>query len=183
MEEVLQQVPPEAWPLIDTLFNMTLLFTGLWLAWTIFVMWRRSASNLTSISGASPNKRANPDFLSVDQKARRDALKRGDEFEKDLDNRERDEARELKKKARRQESAISRIGRLVSFFMALFSVATMISGTIFQVTIMGRYWEQYSAGERLAYVIKEHPIGVAVTAAVILYNVINFVVRYKSEKV
>ena len=183
MEEALRQVPPEAWPLIDTLFNLTLLFTGLWLAWTLFVMWRRSASNLTAVRGVGANKKATPDFLSVDEKARREALKRGDEFEKDLERRERDEERNLKRAKRRQESMVSRIGRLISLFMALFSVATMISGTIFQVTIMGRYWEQYSAGERLSYVVREHPIGVAVTAAVILYNVINFVVRYRSERV
>ena len=58
----------------------------------------------------------------------------------------------------------------------------MISGTVFQVTNMGRIWAQYSAGERFIGVLTAHPIGVSVTAAVILYNLVTFVTNRKWEQ-
>ena len=182
LQDVVIAVPQEAWPLINTLFNIVMAVTGVWLAWTAFIWWRRSASNLTTMSGATPNRKATPDFLSVDEKARKEAIKRGESFDKELDRREREDEKALAKAARKDETVIGRIGRLVSFGMALFSVATMISGTVFQVSIMGRYWEQYSASERLLAVIQNHPIGVTVTVLVIVYNIVNFVMNYKTER-
>ncbi|MEM7492433.1 MAG: hypothetical protein AAF296_03570 [Pseudomonadota bacterium] len=181
VRNALEAVPPEAWPLIEILFNVTLVFTALWLGWTVFVAWRRSASNLTAIRGASANPAAEPDFLSVDKKARKEAIARGEAFDKELQRRDRDEAAAARNAARKKETMLGRVGRLVSFGMALFSIATMISGTMFQVSIMGRYWEQYSASERLVSVIENHPIGVAVTVAVILYNIVTFVMKRSQE--
>jgi len=128
MEDVISTIPPDAWPLIDVLFNIVTAVTAVWLAC------------------------------------------------------EREDKNTLKKAAQKGETVIGRIGRLVSFGMALFSVATMISGTVFQVSIMGRYWEQYSASERLMAVIQNHPIGVAVTVLVIVYNIFNFIMNYKAER-
>ncbi|WP_084395933.1 hypothetical protein [Henriciella aquimarina] len=181
MEDAINSIPPDAWPVITILFNVTCAVTALWLVWTVFVLWRRRASNLTTASGASPNRKATPDFLSIDEKAREEALKRGEAYETYLDKRDRDEARAAERERRRKETMISRFGRLISFGMALFSLATMISGTMFQVSIMGRYWEQYSAGERLTRVVQEHPVGVTVTVAVILFNIITFVSNRKWE--
>ena len=65
--------------------------------------------------------------------------------------------------------------------MALFSLATMISGTIFQVSIMGAYWEQFSAGERIMAMIRHYPLGVAVTVFVIGYNLITFFINRQWE--
>ena len=182
MQDVINAVPPDAWPLIDILFNIVMAVTGFWLAWTAFIWWRRSASNLTTMSGVTANKKAAPDFLSVNQKARKDAIKRGESFDKELSRREREEEKALERTAQKDETAVGRIGRLISFGMALFSIATMISGTVFQVSIMGRYWEQYSASERLLAVIQNHPIGVAVTVLVIAYNVFTFITNYKTER-
>lgn len=182
MQDVISTIPSEAWPLIETLFNIVMAVTGVWLAWTAFIWWRRSASNLTTASGAIPNKKASPDFLSVDEKARKEAIKRGESFDKELSRREREDEKAQKKAALKNETPIGRIGRLISFGMAMFSIATMISGTVFQVSIMGRYWEQYSASERLLAVIQNHPIGVTVTVLVIVYNIFNFITNYKSER-
>ncbi|WP_300394339.1 hypothetical protein [Henriciella sp.] len=181
MEDAINTVPPDAWPLITVMFNVTCVVTALWLAWTIFIIWRRRASNLTAVRGARVNRNAAPDFLSVDEKARKSALARGEAYEKTLNQRDLDEAKAAELKLRKKESLVARIGRLVSFGMALFSLASMISGTVFQVSIMGRYWEQYSAGERLMAVIQEHPIGVAVTVGVILFNIVTFVSSRKWE--
>jgi uncharacterized membrane protein YdbT with pleckstrin-like domain len=119
--------------------------------------------------------------LSVDKKARKEAIKRGEQFEKELDQQDRDDERAARRLARSQETRMGRIARLISLFMALFSLATVVSGTVFQVTFMGRIWEQYSASERLLGVIKAHPIGVAVTIIVILYNLVTFVTNRKWE--
>jgi len=180
MDDVLEAIPPEVMPYVGIMFNILAVVTALWLAWTVFIWWRRSASNLTSVSDSVPNKKAQPDFLEVDKKARAEAIKRGETFEKELERRERDEAREAKRSGRK-ETRMGRLGRFMSLGMALFSLATMISGTLFQVTIMGRYWEQYSAGERLMKVVTEHPIGVSITVAVILYNIVSFFTNRKWE--
>ena len=50
MQETLDRIPPEAWPLIDLLLNVTMIVAAVWLAITIFVLWRRQASNLTPVT-------------------------------------------------------------------------------------------------------------------------------------
>ena len=179
MEESLKSIPPEAWPFIGFLFNVTIIFTMVWLGLTLFINMRRSASNLTPINSVSVKKKAQPDFLTTDKKARKEALKRGDDFEKELSEAEKNQERAMRRMQRRKETPIGRAGRLITLGMAIFSLATMVSGTIFQVSIMGRYWEQYSASERLTSVVTKHPIGVAITAGVILYN---FVIFFKNRK-
>ncbi|HPE46831.1 MAG TPA: hypothetical protein PLR76_00465 [Hyphomonas sp.] len=180
MEETLRSIPPEAWPLIDILFNVTCAVTAVWLAVSVFIWWRRSASNLTTVSSASPRRGAQPDFLEVDTKARAEAIKRGERFDQELERRERAEERESRRQARTGKKA-SRWARFISLAMALFSLATMISGTIFQVSIMGAYWEQFSAGERIMAMIRHYPLGVAVTVFVIGYNLITFFINRQWE--
>ena len=182
MDETLRSIPADAWPVIDILFNVTCVVTAIWLATAVFIWWRRSASNLTTASSASPNRKATPDFLSTDEKARKEAIKRGEQFDRELDKQEREDERNARRLARRKETGISRITRLISLFMALFSLATMISGTVFQVSFMGRLWDQYSASERLLGVVTAHPIGVGVTVLVILYNLVTFVTNRKWEE-
>ena len=179
MEESLKSIPAEAWPFIDFLFNVTIVFTMIWLGWTLFISMRRSSSNLTPINSVSAKKKAQPDFLSTDKKARKEALKRGDNFERELSEAEKNQERAMRRMQRRKETPIGRAGRLITLGMAVFSLATMVSGTIFQVSIMGRYWEQYSASERLMSVVTKHPIGVGITSAVILYN---FYIFFKNRK-
>ena len=76
MQETLDQIPPEAWPLITLLLNVTMAVAAVWLALTVFVWWRRSASNLTPVQSAGKNKAAQPDFLKVDHAAREAAIAR-----------------------------------------------------------------------------------------------------------
>ena len=181
MEDAINSVPPEAWPLIDLLFRITIVVTLLWLVWTLFIVLRRRASNLTAIRSAAVNRRASPDFLEIDTKARKAALARGEAYDKVLDKREEVEAAAARRDLRRKETFVAKLGRLVSFGMAVFSLATMISGTVFQVSIMGSYWEKYSAGERLMNVFQEYPIGVTVTVAVILFNIVTFITNRRWE--
>ncbi len=180
MEDTLRSIPPDAWPLIDLLFNITCAVTAVWMACAVFIWWRRSASNLTTISSMNVNRKAQPDFLSQDQKARAEAIKRGERFDEELERREREEEKEGRRKKRREAPA-SRWARLISLFMALFSLATMVSGTIFQVSIMGAYWEKYSASERVLTMIQKYPLGVGVTVLVIVYNLYVYISNRKWE--
>src|SRR3990167_6278641 len=182
MDETLRSIPAEAWPLIELLFNITCVATAVWLATTVFGLWRRAASNLTTSSDATPNRKATPDFLSVDKQGRKEAIRRGENFDRELNKQEKEEAREALRKSQAKETRLSRLARLVSLFMALFSLATMISGTVFQVTFMGQIWEKYSASERLMKVLHDYPIGVGVTVLVIVYNLVTYVINRKWEQ-
>ena len=182
MNDTLQSIPDEAWPILTIVFNVTCVVTAIWLLWTVFVWWRRSASNLTSTSTASVNRKASPDFLRVDEKARREALQRGADFEKDLDARDRAEAAQERRAFKRKETGFGRIARLIALLMSLFSLATMLAGVIFQVSFMGKLWEQYSAAERVEKLIVEHPIGVVITFGVIAYHIVIYVTHRKWEE-
>src|SRR5687768_3481576 len=93
MQNVLDRIPPEAWPLVDRLIPITVAVAAIWLALSIFVYWRRRAANLTPVTAPRRNKDAQPDFLNVDHKARREAIERGEAFERELEEREAEEAR------------------------------------------------------------------------------------------
>lgn len=178
----INDIPPDAWPWIDLLFNVTLAVVGIWLAVTVFVMWRRSASNLTPVNSVDRNKRAQPDFLKVDEAARREAAERGEAFDKELDKRDEEEAHNLRRQARRGRSAGQRLAGLVSLFMAAFTLVSMIVSVVWQIGFMGRILEQYSAGDRLLMVVQSHPIGVTVALLVIAYHIYRFFSDRKWEQ-
>ena len=177
-----EQIPPEAWYWIDLLFNLTMAAAGIWLAATVFVIWRRSASNLTPVSDVDKNRRAQPDFLSVDEKARKEAMARGEAFDRELDKRDREEAADLRRGARRKASPMQRVAGLVSLFMAVFTLLSMIVSTIWQIGFMGRILEQYAPGERLMVVVQKHPIGVTIAVLVIAYHIFRFFTDRKWEQ-
>lgn len=176
MSETLDQIPPEAWPLIDLLFNITMVAVAIWLAITVFVWWRRSASNLTPVNAADKNRKAQPDFLSVDHKARAEAVQRGETFDREIERREREEARAAAQTQRPRTTVSQQLARFVSFFMSLFTLATMIFGAIFQVSRMGSMMREYSTAERIVAVVQDHPISFTVAGAVILFQVYRFFV-------
>ncbi|HHL42137.1 MAG TPA: hypothetical protein ENJ42_00835 [Hellea balneolensis] len=175
VQDAIDQIPPDAWPLIENMLRLTLIVTGVWLALNIFIFLRRRASNLTPVHAARKNKKAEPDFLSVDKKARKSALKRGEGLEKDLDRRDKDEQRAARRAARAKMSAGQRIASLVSFLMSFFTLATMIYGAIFQVSRMGQLMQEYSTMERISTVVKTHPVSVSIASLVIIYHIYRFV--------
>ncbi len=167
MQETLDQIPPEAWPFIDLMFNLTMAAAGIWLAITVFVIWRRHSSNLTPVNAASRKKDAQPDFLNVDVKARAEAIKRGEAFEKGLDQRDAAEAKAARQR-KKGKSVAQSISGLVAFIMSLFTIASVIYGSIFTVSRMGSMMEEYSATERMIALITNHPIAFTVCVIVIL---------------
>lgn len=175
MQETLDRIPPEAWPLIDLLLNITMVVAAIWLVLTIFILWRRNASNLTPVQAAGRKGDAQPDFLNVDHGAREAAIARGQAYDATLDKREA-EAR-AREAGRRPVSLAGRLAGIISLLMSLFTLATMIYGAIFQVSRMGSLMEEYSSVERMGAVIANHPIAFAVTTLVIVVHVYRFVKR------
>ena len=173
MSETLEQIPPEAWPLITMLLNVTMAVALVWFLATVFVWWRRQASNLTPVQAAGKKRAAQPDFLNVDQTARAEAIARGAAFDETLEKREREEARANVKRI----SLAGRIAGLISLVMSLFTLATMIYGAIFQVSRMGSLMEEYSSFERMGTVVANHPIAFAVTTLIIVVHVYHFFKR------
>lgn len=177
--DITDKIPPEAWPFIDSLFTITLVLTIIWVVLSVFLMWRRRASNLTPVNAASKSKAAQPDFLSVDQKSRQAAIERGEGFDKELERRERSEAGEPKKSAL---SMSQQIASIITFLMSLFTLATMIYGAIFQVSRMGMLMQEYSSVERIYTIVERHPIAFVFASMVVIFHIYHFVSQRKWKR-
>ncbi|MEP1144295.1 MAG: hypothetical protein ABJH52_11305 [Henriciella sp.] len=174
MSETLEQIPPEAWPLIELLLNITMVSAAIWLAVTVFIWWRRSASNLTPVNAAQKNANAQPDFLSVDHKARAEAVERGEKFDDKLEKQERAAAKAAARGGRTRTNLVQKLAGFISLFMSLFALGSMISSAIWQVSRMGGMMKDYSTFESLSKIITEHPISVSVAALVIGVHIYQF---------
>ncbi len=182
LEETIGKIPDEAWPLIDLLTNLTVASVALWAAVTAFVLFRREASNLTPVHATKKNKKAQPDFLKVDKKKRKEALAKGRGFEKDLLKREKNESKAAEYARRAGQSAGQRIAGLISFVMSFFTLATMIYGAIFQVSRMGKMMQEYSTLERITAVIQAHPIAFVIASLVIIFHIYRFITGRKWQQ-
>ena len=174
LQDVLDRVPPDAWPLIDRLIQITVAVAAIWLVLSIFIYWRRRAANLTPVTAPRPNKDARPEFLDVDHKARRDAIARGEAFERQLQQREAEEARIAAMAGLGGATSAGRLARLASLVMSVFTLAMMILGSILNVGRMGELMQNYSTTERLAAVVRNHPIGTAIVVLVAVAAIYQF---------
>ncbi len=174
MQNVVDRVPPEAWPFIDRLFEATVAVAAIWLALSIFVYWRRRATNLTPVTAPRRSKKAQPDFLEVDHKARRAAMERGEAFERELQAREAEEARSGEAAGLRTAMTGTRLAKLATIIMSVFTLVTMIVGSILNIGKMGELMQTYSTTERIAAVIREHPVGSTVAVIVIVAGIYRF---------
>lgn len=148
---------PENWTNVDVLLKSTVIAGMAWLVLTVFIYWRRSVTNLTPVDVPSPNPDAQPDFLSIDHAKRKSALKRGDQFERTLYNRERVA----------EGHTTARMVRTICGYLALalsvLSLVTVISGSIWPDSLAGRLLADVSRDGRLVEVIKAHPIALSVS--------------------
>lgn len=174
MQNVVSRVPPEAWPLIDRLFQITVAVAAIWLVLTVFVYWRRRQTNLTPVTAPRKSKKAQPDFLNVDHKARREAMERGEAFERQLEAREAAEARTGDTVALGAAISGGRLARLATIVMSAFTLVTMIVGSVLNIGKMGELMQHYSTGQRIAAIVREHPIGTAVAVIVVAAGVYQF---------
>ena len=179
MEQTLESIPPEAWPIIDLLFNITMAAAGIWLAVTAFVIWRRHASNLTPVNAAEKNRKAQPDFLKVDQKAREEAIERGDAFEKALDR--RDAAEEQAASRLRPVKKAQKVASLAALIMAVFSIMSVVTSSVFTVTNAGNLAGDFATWERAQAIISEHPIAFTMCVLIILARIYTYFFPAKKE--
>jgi hypothetical protein len=155
----------------------------IWLNVIVFVVWavmtalvhmRRSASNLTPVNAPDAKKSAAPDFLSVDQKARREQIRRGEAYEKELDRRDEAEAEAAARAARKPETMLQRLAGIATFLLSIFTLLSTAVGVIFQVNRIG---DTLSHADRLGALIQQYPIPFAICVFVIGYHVVLFFVR------
>jgi hypothetical protein len=172
-------IDPKYQPLFEALFMGTLIATAVWVLLVIFIMLRRRASNLTPIQAAKINKKATPDFLTVDHGRQKEMRDEGAAYDAELDRRDAEAAREEVAKKKGPETVMARIAKVVSLLMSLFTLATLIGGVIFNVNYLGGMLRNYSAGDRMLAIIERYPVTVTVAVLVIAYHVYNYIAGKK----
>ncbi|MEO5938003.1 MAG: hypothetical protein ABIQ43_03225 [Sphingomonas sp.] len=179
MQDAIDRIPPEAWPLIDIAYKVTLAVVALWIFLALVAWWRRRAYNLTIASTARRNKKAEPDFLHVDKEAREAAIERGHEHETELTERERVEAEVA---AGRDPVDLSkRIAKMAALLMSVFTLVCSFLGVVGNVGAMEKSVQNLTASGKIQYVITEHPIGTIIVVLVIAYNVWDYFTNRKWE--
>ncbi|MEL7199717.1 MAG: hypothetical protein AAGL10_15510 [Pseudomonadota bacterium] len=182
LQQAVDRIPPDAWPIIDILFRVTIALAILWVVLSLIGWWRRRAYNLTVASTAGRNKKAQPDFLNVDEKARKEQIKAGERHEDVLEDREKEEALAALKAAKEPVTLASRLASAATFVMSLITLLTGFSGAILGIgRIEGQLAQAGTAG-KLEYLITEHTIGCIIVAFVIGYKIWRFVAEKKWKK-
>tara|TARA_R110002126_G_scaffold16625_3_gene66311 strand:- start:7360 stop:7923 length:564 start_codon:yes stop_codon:yes gene_type:complete len=173
---LLIQTLPETATWLELLLKTTIVIASAWLLYSIFVLWRRSATNLTPVTAPGVSGAALPDFLAVDKVARKEALERGDAYEAMLKKREREASQRAEQIATQttKSSRFSGFASATSLIMSVFSLTTMITGAVWQVSWIGAVFDNYSTFERIAAVFKAHPFAFSMCAFVILYHIVQF---------
>ncbi|MEN7535684.1 hypothetical protein [Aurantiacibacter flavus] len=181
-QDAIDRIPPDAWPIIDQSMRILTVVTIVWLVLALVAWWRRRAYNLTVAASARRNKKARPEFLKVDKKAREAALARGEAYEEALEEREAEEARAVLRAAAGPVGWLEHIARLATLAMSIFTLITGFTGAIFNVTRVGDYLEQAGTEGKLEYLITEYPLGCTVAVLVIAYNIWRYFAEKKWKK-
>jgi hypothetical protein len=150
----------------------TVILAAVWLLAQIFIAMRRSATNLTPVNAPDAKKSAQPDFLKVDHKAREEAIKRGEAYDKELTAREAAEAAAAG--TTKQVKTVSRLASLATLLFSVFSLVGTGVSVIWQVDRMGQTLTQ---ADKLGMMIQKYPIPFAVCLFVIGYYVVIFFVK------
>ena len=114
-------------------------------------------------------REAQPDFLRVDENARKGAIDAGGH--ENSRTREREEALAALDAAGKPLNLGKRMAGLAAFAMSLFTLATTIFGAVTNVSKMGETLESVSSIEKIQIVLAEHWLGALVAAFVIGWHV------------
>ncbi|MDZ4761412.1 MAG: hypothetical protein SGJ21_10100 [Alphaproteobacteria bacterium] len=169
LEETIAAEYP-AW--LDTLMWATVAIAAVWIVSSLFIWMRRRASNLTSMQNAGVQGDARPDFLSVDHKARKEAMARGEAYDDTLVAREKaaaDAAAGIE--AKKPVNMIARIAGLASL---LFSVFSLFSAVMQVIMNMERMTGTLSRTDQLGMILQKYPIPVAICVFVIGFHIVNY---------
>ena len=178
VQDAIDRIPPDAWPLIDIAAKVTVVIAVVWIFLALVAWWRRRAYNLTIASTAKRNKDAQPDFLTVDKKAREAAIERGAAHEAALTERERQEAIA----AAGGLTKGSHVARIAALLMSLFTLACSIMGVVGNVGAMEKSVQNLTASGKIQYIIQQHPIATVIIVLVIAYNVWHYFQHRKWEE-
>lgn len=183
LNDYVSRIPPEAWPLIETVLRVSAVISIIWLAIVVFIHLRRNASNLTPVNAARKDEADQPDFLSVDKDARKTALERADAFETDLTAREEAEAKAARDaQTGKSISLAGKVFRVLSFLMSLFSLLTMIFGSVWQLGRMGSLMKEYGTVERIMTVAQNNPLSFTIALLVSVYAIWSFIQQQSAKK-
>ncbi len=174
VQDVIDRIPPDAWPLIDTLFKVTTVLAIVWLLLGLVTWWRRRAYNLTVASTASRSKAAQPDFLRVDEKARKEAIARGEAHEEFLEDRERAEALAALEGAKNPINAGRKMVGLAALLMSVFTLSTTIFGAINNVSGMSAALRSLDSFDKFTAIVAEHWLGALIVAFVIGWHLYKY---------
>ena len=137
-----------------------------------------AAASRPVASTAKRNKRAQPDFLDIDKKAREAAIERGAAHEAELTERERQEA--IAEAARLSKP--THFARIAALLMSLFTLACSVMGVVGNVGAMEKSVQNLTAGGKVQYIIVHHPIATVIVLFVIAYNVWHYFQHRKWEE-
>lgn len=151
----------------NLLYNASIAAGLAFLAVSAYSGWRKHAVNLTPVTSATVNADAAPDFLRVDKVARDAALERGEVFEQNLRSREAQEASAPMEPAQKTFC-------LFAAAMSAFTLVSMLFGSIWQISWIGRYAEELSARGRFAAIVREHPIAFSIAVMVCALQIVRF---------
>ncbi|WP_375398598.1 hypothetical protein [uncultured Sphingomonas sp.] len=180
VQDAIDRIPPEAWPLIDITSKITLAVVAIWIVLSLIAWWRRRAYNLTIASTARRNKKAQPDFLKVDHKARDAAIERGHEHEEQIAERERLEA--LAAARRDPVNVGERIAKFAALLMSIFTLVCSVLGVVGNVGAMEQSVHNLTATGKLHYLFEQHLLSTIVVLLVIGYNVWHYFKKRKWEE-
>jgi hypothetical protein len=173
-QDAIDRIPPDAWPMIDIMFKITIGLLIVWIFLALVAWWRRRAYNLTVASTHKRSKKAQPDFLSVDKKAREAAIERGEAHEEELDERDEAEAEAMLEAAGKPIGLAKRLASIATTAMSLFTLLTAISGAALNVGKMDEQVKELTAGGKIEYLLKEHTFGVIVVLLIIAFQIWKF---------
>lgn len=162
---------------VDSILRATswavIAFAALWFVTGLIGYFHRRAYNLTRAE-SSPSKNVKPDFLSVDEAKRQAAIKRGEAFDKVLEAREAAVSPAVVTAAS-WSRWLATSAALVSSFVFILGALTRIDDTEAMAREVGnltRLWE----------IIQAHPVGAAITLAVIAANIVVFYLQHMKKR-
>ncbi len=157
---------PDNYRQIFTIASWALgILGGTWLVTGVVGYMHRRAYNLTHAeSGRSQNVK--PDFLKVDQAARKAAIDRGEAFDKQL----ADKAAGPKPPA----EAIGSWARMGASLTAIITLVAAIVGSLGKAEVLQKGAERIGSFEKLGVIFREYPFGASIAVICIVANVIAF---------
>lgn len=144
--------------------------TALWIVTSVLGYMYRRNYNLTK-ADASGGRVVRPDFLDVDHKARRDAIRRGERYERELDARD---AAAVAPPATAAEVA-SAWSRWLATGTALFTLAGTVIGTVTRMQSLEQGVQQVGSWDHFVQTVSDHKVGAAIAFAVVGAQIVLFV--------